>query len=283
MKKSKIISTAIALVLSCQLSAQTIDNKLVDTDKLLTGSDLVFKGKVVDVSYQDSSDGIPHTFVTYSVQDVVLGVPDNKKITLRFMGGQQQKGDIIRFLEVSDVPDFNKGDTDILFVKNNNQLICPLVNCSQGKYRDLNGVVTNPEGVPLLLNSNTQFQLGSHSIASEQGISKRTANFSRSYSSANGESKSITSSSNSMVDTLGFVAVLKQRTRELQQSKKITRKTFSSANIKARFSSPVFKEAQPLEMKGPVMLNQKTHQPQSKLDLKEVEMMRKNGGDPVLK
>jgi hypothetical protein len=102
-------------------------------------ADFVFRGTVSDVQYRLSdaaSNGdvrLPHTFVTFTIDETLKGASAQKTVTLRFMGGpDQERG---KFLSVSNVPMFTAGDQDILFVSKNGQALCPLVRCAEGRFR----------------------------------------------------------------------------------------------------------------------------------------------------
>lgn len=83
-------------IYSTSVAAQTQATSRVPTEDLLNNADLVFAGKVIDIQYKDSADGIPFTFVTYQIDDLIAVRPDSDKVTLHFMGGRQQKGDVVR-------------------------------------------------------------------------------------------------------------------------------------------------------------------------------------------
>lgn len=114
----------------------------------LQESDFVFRGRVKSVEYRKADDGIPHSFVTYEVQEAFRGQVQSRKteITLRFIGGPIGNG---TFLAVSGVPNFNPGDQDILFVQGNGILECPLVNCEEGRFRIKDGGVFSSRGRPI--------------------------------------------------------------------------------------------------------------------------------------
>jgi len=111
-------------------------------------SEFAFRGRVESVKYKKSEDGTPHAFVRYKVREVFRGqVADRKKeITLRFIGGPMGNGS---FLAVQGVPNFNPGDQDILFVRGNGSLECPLVDCEKGRFRIKNGGVFSSRGKPI--------------------------------------------------------------------------------------------------------------------------------------
>lgn len=120
---------------------------------LSADADLVFQGTVTGVQYATSVEGIPHTFVTYRVEDVLKGAYPAPSLTLRFIGGVKVEGNVLRRLSVSHAPTFQTGQQDLLMVKGNAQTQCPLVRCAQGRFRFQQGMVTNEEGDALALES----------------------------------------------------------------------------------------------------------------------------------
>jgi hypothetical protein len=99
---------------------------------------MIFEGVVVRVEYRDSDpDGpdshpVPHTFVTYRVDESIKGRADSDELTLRFIGGPLPNG---RILLGSGFPLFQVGDHDLLLVRGNGDSACPLVGCDAGRYR----------------------------------------------------------------------------------------------------------------------------------------------------
>src|SRR5215510_1876666 len=100
--------------------------------------EFIFRGTVSEIQYRLSdaaSPGdvrLPHTFVTYTIEEVLKGTATQNTVTLRFMGGPDEEQG--KFLSVSDVPMFTVGDQDILFVRKNGTALCPLVRCGEGRF-----------------------------------------------------------------------------------------------------------------------------------------------------
>lgn len=108
----------------------------LDMDNKVKLSSFVFLGKVIDVQYRNSRKGIPHTFVTFNIEKSLKGNYQDTTVTLRFIGGVKKVGkNRYEQLEVSHVPTFEKGDLDFVFAGKNGQSMCPLVGCSDGRYR----------------------------------------------------------------------------------------------------------------------------------------------------
>ena len=149
-----ILSAAVLLGLSAPALAahsEHVSNERAQAAQ----ADLVFVGSVASVDYRMSgkdgdSQRIPHTFVTYNVEDVLHGNAESKQLTLRFIGGRGEKA---RFLSVSGQPMFDTGDRDLLMVADNGTSSCPLVDCSNGRYRFIQGKVFSEAGQAIELDA----------------------------------------------------------------------------------------------------------------------------------
>lgn len=150
------VAAAFCLTLGASALGQEPQPGLPRTiDDFIAQSDLVFHGTVTRIEYALSrpagrrGSGIPHTFVTYRVQDLVHGAVPGEEITLRFMGGLNlQRG---RFMETSITPQFDLGDEDVLFVRGNGQSISPLVAHQSGRLRIIGGQVYTDGGHSVVL------------------------------------------------------------------------------------------------------------------------------------
>jgi hypothetical protein len=114
---------------------------------------LAFYGQVTGVDYRLSREGVPHTLVSYRIDRVLRGSVttrepgrDRSQVTLRFVGGPKGNG---TYLTVEGVPSFNPGDQDVLLVQQNGAVQCPLVNCERGRFRVLHDHVYSSRGFPL--------------------------------------------------------------------------------------------------------------------------------------
>src|SRR5262249_3148183 len=79
------------------------------------------------------------------------------KITLRFLGGTDGQGG---FLWEQDAPRFNVGHEDVLFIRENGQRTCPLVNCEHGRFRVYRGGVYTNGAIPVTHISDEQVVTG---------------------------------------------------------------------------------------------------------------------------
>jgi hypothetical protein len=143
------------------------DGAVVELDEAVRESELVFEGEVVRIEFANSTnngqggpdpdaDGtedraqLPHTFVTYRIAEKFKGNYEAETVTLRFLGGVDptpHPEDGYEIVEVSQYPEFDLGDQDILFMRGNTELGCPLQECSSGRFR----VLTSPaESEPMV-------------------------------------------------------------------------------------------------------------------------------------
>ena len=136
------------LVIAPAAYAQQLEN-------LLAESDLVFFGRVSHIEYRLSDQRgptdarLPHTFVTYTIERIVHGRYQKPTLTLRFLGGPT--GVDGRVILPQRFPLFRAGNHDILFVRNNGRTVCPLVGCSRGRLRVVEGHVYSDRGRAFLI------------------------------------------------------------------------------------------------------------------------------------
>ncbi|PRP96105.1 hypothetical protein [Enhygromyxa salina] len=98
-------------------------------------AEAVFIGEVTGIDYQLSDpdeDGaqLPFTVITWSVEDGIKGVATGRQYAARFLGGPVPDGKV---LTVSEIPVFELGDRDLLFIEGNGERGCPLVGGNQGR------------------------------------------------------------------------------------------------------------------------------------------------------
>ncbi|MGB4247017.1 MAG: hypothetical protein WBJ75_04795 [Pseudohongiellaceae bacterium] len=115
-------------------------------------AELVFEGRVLTVESRMVPDGMIHTFVTFSVLDVLKGDAQLEEIELSFLGGQVGT----QRLQVTDLEVPEVGETGFYFVESLvNAQVHPLVGWTQGHYLiepDANGesIVTTADHEPIL-------------------------------------------------------------------------------------------------------------------------------------
>lgn len=137
------------------------EGAITELDDAVRNAELVFEGEVIRIEYASSrnngqggpdpdADGaedrgeLPHTFVTYRISENFKGNYQEETVTLRFLGGVDptpHPDDGYEITEVSRYPEFDVGDQDILFMKGNTELGCPLDNCANGRFR----ILTSPQ------------------------------------------------------------------------------------------------------------------------------------------
>ena len=115
-------------------------------------ADAVIHGVVSNVEYRmsdnsKSSRSLPHAFVTYQIVEVISGLVDPRSLTLRFVGGPDGQGGIV---SIGDVPMFNVGDEDVLFIRGNGTSSCPLAGCGKGRFRIFERNIYSEQAVPLV-------------------------------------------------------------------------------------------------------------------------------------
>ncbi|MBY6242943.1 hypothetical protein [Methylosinus sp. Sm6] len=118
-----------------------------DMKQLVEKSNLIVRTRVASVEYKTGGPGgLPYTIVSFDVQSAARGSAAGS-IKMRFLGGPDGRGSVT---EVSTAPIFQTGDEDILFVDNSGQKHgCPLVDCAEGRFRVLKGVVYDSDGAPV--------------------------------------------------------------------------------------------------------------------------------------
>jgi hypothetical protein len=131
--------------------------------KMLRRAELVFDGTVTAVEYHDSTPestndvAVPHTFVTFAVNNVLKGTYNAATITLRFAGGMNANG---RLLRVKDSTLFDTGERSILLVRGNEQFASPLVNWARGRFRLVDGFAYTENGHELVSTQNGRLEFG---------------------------------------------------------------------------------------------------------------------------
>lgn len=137
-------------------------DKNINIDIMLREADGVFLGKVEGNEYaisrgDEKYEPLPHTFVKFKIEKVFKGSPNQGVLTLRFLGGRGKES---AFMSVEGSPLFDIGDKDIIFVKNNEVFSCPLLKCSQGRFRLIKGMMYSENGQQVLRTLKEQINFG---------------------------------------------------------------------------------------------------------------------------
>jgi hypothetical protein len=141
------------------------DPQPMNLDEMIREADFIFQGPVMNVQYKMSTqrgvntDVLPHTFVTYRIDRVFKGKAPAQTVTLRFLGG---RGEQATFLDPENFPLFDLQDYDILFVKGNTVLGCPLVRCEAGRFRAIQDLMYSESGHEIILNRRQQVGTGTY-------------------------------------------------------------------------------------------------------------------------
>ncbi|MBX2803465.1 MAG: hypothetical protein KTR31_37640 [Myxococcales bacterium] len=140
---------------------------------------VAFVGRVVSKEHRDvhlpGHGRVPHTFVTFEVEDPVKGGVVGETATLRFVGGPTEDGSVS--LTVSGVPEFRVGERDLLFVREDNgRTLCPLVQCEAGRLEVVGDTIRSPTGHVLVTEAGkTRFVAASEPARSSVGAPMRRA------------------------------------------------------------------------------------------------------------
>jgi len=104
----------------------------MDIDEVANEAELIFEGEVIlHETRQNSNTGIIHTYVTFTVHDVVKGDFSADTIELKFAGGTFM-GQIV---EVRGLEIPKEGENGIYFVESTSRdLLNPLIGWSQGHF-----------------------------------------------------------------------------------------------------------------------------------------------------
>ncbi len=245
-------------------------------------SDLVFVGSVIDVAYAAAAatgadQGIPHTFVTYEIERVLQGDAGGKHITLRFIGG---RGEESAFLAVSGQPMFDLQDRDVLMVSGNGLSACPLVDCSDGRYRLIGDMAFSEEGQAIESDGKGGalkkgfFEL--EEVMTHQ-VSQTTMQLVDQFDA--GESRVAFEKNASRAAHLSETQLIEQIGSQARALGQATPALFRSADIKAAFSLNMVAEAAPTERVEDAGRQVKARTEQERA---EEAALRANGGNPVI-
>ena len=104
----------------------------MDIDKVANDAELIFEGEVIlHETRQNSNTGIIHTYVTFTVHDVVKGDFSADTIELKFAGGTFMD----QIVEVRGLKIPKEGENGIYFVESTSRdLLNPLIGWSQGHF-----------------------------------------------------------------------------------------------------------------------------------------------------
>jgi len=320
MKHPGLSRLRLAAALACLAAASWVsahvatDVRGASLDVKVGEAEFIVRGVVSEIRYgysrqvSEEEPPIPHTFVTYKIREVLKGEGDQRQLTLRFMGGPDGAGG---YLTVQDVPLFEEGDEDILLVKGNGEVLCPLVRCDGGRYRIVDDRVYTNAGMPLLVGEQGELILGARRTdvgvrevrlpVVEEDLARREAELRdrvletlppelqdavrATWAAGAEEARSLRPmTSDGSVDTAEEaipegarplqVEALTKRIRRIVEARPGQVGRLRSVDPQARFEVPPPKPARPLEPEGRPGLTE-----QERLELKRIE---ESGGDPVI-
>jgi hypothetical protein len=239
---SLALTLIISAVASADMEAKTgkSSSDQGSIKEMINQSELVFSGQVEKIEYALSqpvgSNGVPlpHTFVTYRVDEVFTGEAPGGVITLRFFGGLDPEN--MDYITTSLAPQFDIGDQDILFVKGNTKKMCPLVENQKGRFRAINKQVYSDTGRSVLLKKNGSLKHGpKYRLKEVETTSVKGRTF-----KAKMRNEKMRDLPSEAVDAEEFKALIRKSARKFKP-----KKVFVSADPTAPFEGPNLEPAQP--------------------------------------
>lgn len=239
------------------------------SDEFLTAmvnrAEFSFRGTVIEKNERLSVEGIPYTFVTYNVDEVISGDYSGGTITLKYVGGEFANGNR---LTASNSPDIKVGENSILMVQQSTDTGCDFVECENGRFIISNDAV----------------------IASNESAIRINALGRSEYTSAldfQGSDKSSSATSSNVADFIQHLKSLKQssfsqRSRVSVASDQPNAPSVTSADVDAPFNaySGLLKSGAAPSV--PSSSSQEAGSNSESFDQWEVEQLKENGGNPLL-
>jgi len=284
------------LLMALPLAAAGHTRPTKDLGQLTDEAELIFEGVVTKVDYglSDGSEAedrpLPHTFVTYRIDQAPKGrSAAGGVITLRFLGGPAPDG---RILVVSNVPNFGVGHRDMLFVRGNGQLDCPLVDCDKGRFRISNERMFTDDGTEVLLAPTGQVLYGRRQPIPEvmqKRVGPATFGLKRAVPNLEGDEKGkqqyqlaeqqLKIQGEPLTIQKFRAVVTEQISKRYRPEQLQALRPVPSVNPADRF------RAQPITPKGPVTIQSLAapQPPRTQSEQMEVDMLAKNQGNPVFK
>lgn len=277
------LSAAVLLGLSAPAFA-ALSGHIPDERTQAAQSDLVFVGSVASVEYRQSgkqgdAQRVPHTFVTYNVEDVLHGETDSKQVTLRFAGG---RGDKARFLSVSGQPMFDPGDRDLLMVAGNGTSGCPLVNCSNGRYRFIQGKVFSEEGQAIEVDAKGDLiRAGFYNLPEvmTHTVSQTTMTLEDHFEPGEERVELVDTAGGAHLDEGQLIERIKDITRTLN---KATPAVFKNASVDVSFDLSFEVATPPVANSSNAADTADSDAPRSAQERAEAAAMSASGGDPAI-
>lgn len=288
MKRNRNFTRSGALLLMSLLLGSTVistsyaaSNSIQNPDhesylkNLVVQSELIFRGKLIDISEQLSVEKIPYTFVTYHVNEVVIGQYFNDTITLKFVGGHFPNGNK---LTASNSPQVELGEESILMVQQSIDAGCDFVDCEKGRFAIEGGTVVSANESAVMVNDEGQINFVSSAAAKSKSnsVNSNVANFVAYLKSLNKESLNKVPSSqgkSSQAKSIKPNNFNRMKGVPFKAYSALTRASTAPQEVNAKTSvaqSNVTTKHELLTLEG------------SQFDQLEVEQLKKNGGNPLL-
>jgi hypothetical protein len=273
----QILTSAIICCLFLGGEAQAANFVAQPIDDLAGDANLVFLGEVQNVSYKNSQSdsqqklGIPHTFVTYRVIQTLKGTPSSV-FTLRFLGGMNENGIVT---DVAHFPQFDLGERDIVFVRDNLKSGCPLVQCANGRFRIESNKVFSDDARTIILDSKGKLARGvAQNVVgafSHTFVHPRTGK--SVVISSKGSNIPFPPAESGHLQESQFIGILKRI---------LTQSNSASVEKSAKISDAI--PPIPLMPNKSILFNPETPlSPQDQQEILEVQKLNANGGNPVFK
>ena len=125
-----LLSSLVAALLCNAASALSV--QIPSFTELVGQADLIAKTEVADVrcQWQNTKDGkVITTTVTFKVLEAIKGT-SAPQFEFTQLGGQVGSDG----MHIAGLPEWHKGERDILFVAGNGKVVCPLVGITHGRY-----------------------------------------------------------------------------------------------------------------------------------------------------
>ncbi len=231
---------------------------------LVTRSEFIFRGELIDISERLSIEKIPYTFVTYRVAEVISGRYANNTITLKFVGGEFENGNR---LSASNSPAVKVGEDAVLMVQQSVDTGCDFVDCEKGRFVLENGKVIAANESAVAVNEKGELAFTS--------LSERNA-----------EGKKAKTNSRLAKSTIaGFIAHIKQLDKATALQKHHTPVETQDIDSHMPFQAySVLTQAHkaPEVPRNELIFKKAKQLTGSQFDQWEAEQLRLNGGDPLL-
>ena len=271
-------------------------NNDINVDKMAAQADAVFQGTVIDIDYRysepsENQPALPHTFVTFEVEELLHGNVPGNTLTLRFLGGPLKEGGAMMS---NQTPKFDIGDHDLLFVLDNGVAECPLVECANGRFRVINDTMYNEYGQQIVLDDNNRLSLGSTEKLEEVNTfyigDQKIRRKSFDEFSEDGNGSEIRKQSEPVLGRKLELNTFLDNVRTTLNSEKMDGRLAKEGIAKNMDSTKPFSipparhvtlPESVLKAKQPTFRAEKQMLPNEEEDL-EIEEMRRNGGNPVL-